>query len=577
MKLVKKTLNSLLLIAIFALIIFLTFKRLPYTFFQQDEWWTFGRYIYREKTGGIIGVLLDTFISGKIHVNPLLKIIYYLEFKQFGTDFPGYAWVSMSIHFINTLLVYYLANLLLKNKRLSLIAATLFGINSISHQAVSWVSATLQTQGAMLFSLLFSVFFLNYLLREKKKKLLLNLSLLCIFMTLMFKEIALPFFLLPVFLVFYSREKNLWAYKNILVPLSLGLMIYLLVRIVIFVNAPPIVLGLTEVLEQPHPSVYFYRIISLPFKLLPESILPTEWLLNSSKMIIRLAYPHFLTQDGTPNPYLVETAGLDLVNYFLSAIMLVVFYACYRIFKKQKKDELAAALIVSLVIIIGSTFLIIFIPGKAGYVSIIEPRHLYGATIGSSLFLVLSLFAFFSLLTKKIGKVLLLVTVIFLPIIGLHIKLVWRDLALLEARSVLRKSFLVTIKNHYPKLPPKVIFYVQSDQAYYGMPAEEKNLPVQSGFGRMLMVWYQDSEEFPGCFYRDIFLHDLIAQGYRYCDGRGFGYFRQYDKFKKAYEENQLSPNEVFVFTFSGKTNQLTDITQEVRARLVQEVKNEKD
>lgn len=569
MKLLTKIRSHFLPIIIFAATIFLVFKTLPDTFFQQDEWSTFGRHIYRGSTGGMMKFFSDSLIAaGKVHFNPILEILYYLEFKQFGINFAGYALVSMAIYFINILLVYYLSILLLKNKYLSILVAALFSVNSISHQAVTWISASLQTQGAILFSLLFSVLFLNYLTQEKKSRKLLYLSLLSIFTALMFKETALSFFLLPVFLVFYSKEKNLMAFKNILIPVSVALAIYTLLRIVVFINAPPIILGLTEVLEQPRPIVHIYRLISLPFKVLPESIIPTEFLLNFSRTIVHLAYPHFITADGTPNPYLIETAGLDLVNYVLSVVILGIFYGCYQIFKKQKRDELAKALIVSLVVIIGSTLLVVFIPGKAGYVSIIEPRHLYGATIGSSLFLVLCFYAFFHFLTKKKNKALLLITIFILPIIFIHIRLVKRDLAILKARSDLRKSFLVTVEKNYPVLPKKVIFYVQSDQAYYGMPVEEKNLPVQSGFGRMLMVWYQDKEKFPGCFYKDVFLHDLIAQGYRYCDGRGFGYFRQYNKLKEALKENQLSPDDVFAFSWEGKTEEFKNITDEIRDKL---------
>lgn len=560
MRLSEKIKSCFLPIIIFAAAIFLVFGRLPYTFFQQDEWNTFGKYIYRESAGGIMKVFLDSLIvSGKVHVNPLLDVGYYLEFKQFGMNFSGYALVSMAILFINTLLVYYLSTLLIKNKYLSILVATLFSVNSISHQAVTWISASLQTQGAILFSLLFAILFL-------KKRL--YLSLLSIFLALMFKETALPFFLLPFFLVFYSKEKSLKSFKNILIPVGMALIIYLLLRIVIFINAPPIILGLTEVLEQPNPMVYIYRIISLPFKVLPQSIFPAEVLLNFSRTIIRLAYPHFIALDGTPNPYLVDTAGLDFVDYALSLILLMIIYACYQIFKNQKKDEFALSLIVSLVVIIGSTILIVFVPGKAGYVSIIEPRYLYGATIGSSLFLVLCLYAFFSLLTKKSDRALLLVTLIILPIIGLHIKLVWRDLALLKMRSDLRKSFLVTVKNAYPVLPKKAVFYLQSDQAYYGMPTEEKNLPVQSGFGRMLMVWYQDKENFPRCFYKDVFLFDLVAQGYRECDDRGFGYFRDYNQLKETLRENNLLVDDVFAFSWKGKTEEFKNITDELRDKL---------
>lgn len=566
---INQVLKLILLTLGFGIIISLIFRGLEKAFFQQDEWGSFGNYFYRMSLGNFSKAFIDSILaSGKVHVNPVSEWLWYLQYEIFGLNFHSYAYVSMIIHLANTLLVYYLSIWLIKNKRLSILVAILFCVNSISHQAVTWVSASLQTQGAILFSLLFSVFFFNYLTQVKKSKKLLYLAILNIFIALLFKETALPFFLLPVLLVFYAKEKSLKFLKDILLPIGIALAVYLLLRIIIFINARPIILGLTEVLEQPNPIVHVYRLFSLPFKVLPESVFPTEHLLNFSRTIIGLAYTHFIAPDGIPNPYLVETAGLDLVNYVLSLILLLNIYLCYRIFKNQKQELFAKALIVSLVVIIGSTVLIIFFPGKAGYASIIEPRYLYGATFGSSLFLVLGFYAFFSYLVKNKGKALLITTIFLLPLINLHIRLVRRDLSLLEARGNLRKSLLVAVKKAYPVLPKKAVFYLESDQAYYGLPEEEKNLPVQSGFGRMLMVWYQETEKFPGCFYKDFFLFDLIAQGYRECDGRGFGYFRDYNQLIEALRENHLSANEVFAFSWKGKTKEFKNITNELRTKL---------
>lgn len=550
-------------------IIYFTYERLPRTFFQQDEWWSFGAYIFREKTGGVAKVLLDSFIvSGKVHFSPLTAIAEFLQFKLFGLSFPGYAYVSIVIHFINTLLVYFLAVFILKRCLISFLIAILFATSSIAHQTVSWISGSTQTQGATLFSLLSVVFILRYLSDSNKRGILFYFSLGSVFMALLFKETALPFFLLPALFFFYSKDKSMRFTKKIFFIFGVSAILYLVIRGIIWFLAPPIELGTEGVLLQPNFTVHLYRLFMLPFKVLPESVFPMGLLLAFSRNFIRLAYPQFIDADGSPNPYIIETAGLDYVNYLLSALLIVLGYLCYRIFKEKQKNELITALILSPIIIIASTVLIIFIPGHAGYASIIEPRHLYGASFGSSLFIVLFLTAV-SLYVSKGSNVQRFVVVFpLIMLMFIHIKLVRRDLQALEDVSNIRKSFLVTMSKDYPKLPKQVVFYTQSDRPYYGMAEEERILPVQIGFGRMLLVWYQHAEKFPTCFYAKSFLLDLLTQGFLYCDGRGFGYFRQYDKMVQTMRENHLRPDDVIAYSWRGFTNEFTNTTSEIQKRL---------
>jgi hypothetical protein len=152
-----------------------------------------------------------------------------------------------------------------------------------------------------------------------------------------------------------------------------------------------------------------------------------------------------------------------------------------------------------------------------------------------------------------------------------HYQNIQRDLITLEKRSVIRKSLLTAVQNDYPKLPEKVIFFTQSDRSYYGMPTSEPTLPVQSGFGRMLLIWYQKTENFPGCLYSDQFLHDFISQGYRYCDNRGFGYFRDYQKLIEAVRSNNIPLENIIAFSWTSENETFVDMTAEFRKRLRQD------
>lgn len=542
--------------------ILVTYWILPKTFFQQDEWWAFGIFTEREQKGGIFQVFFESlFKSGRIHVNPLTELILYFEYTFFYMDFGWYAVVSIALHTVNALLVYTFTHMLINKRIVSFFAALLFATSSIAHQAVSWVATSINTQGSILFSLASAIFLM--------KRSTIVLSYISVFIALLFKETALPFLLLPT--IIKSGKKHLNTIKRAVLPLGIITGAYIALRIVIWFLAPPITYGVSDDLPQPSPIVHAYRVLTIPLKTLAESVVPMQILLDSSRLLVRLAYPHFVGSDGAPNPYLVEYAGLDLIVYVVSAILLVLFFWSYHEFVRRKKLHLATALIISLIIIVASTLLVIFIPGKAGYVSIIEPRHLYGATIGSSMLTVLALYA----LMIKIKTVWLKYFLFAAPIVVIalgHMRLVQNDLQVLYERSALRRSFLETIESKYTALPKRIVFYVESDTAYYGLPAEITILPVQSGFGRMLMVWYQKKEHFPGCLYENAFLHGIDDQGYRYCNGRGVGYYRNYKDLLTATVNNRLNPNEIIAYSWMGRTAQFVDITSETRTKIARDV-----
>ena len=132
-------------------------------------------------------------------------------------------------------------------------------------------------------------------------------------------------------------------------------------------------------------------------------------------------------------------------------------------------------------------------------------------------------------------------------------------------RGEVRKSILTTIQLVYPDLPDKVVVYTQSNQPYYGLPPETKILPFQSGLGQTLLVWYYPTEKFPKEFFADRFLWDIEEQGYKEVGDHGFGYFRDLDLLRDAIGQYNLPGESVIAFSWDGKKNFLTDITQEVR------------
>lgn len=559
MKILKKTFPFLLI----TLFVIFTYWDLPKTFFQQDEWQQFGSLNYFSslpKSSILLAILPPT--QALSHFNPLTVLFFRLEYFLFGINFPPYAIVNVIFHLMNTILVFYFACRLLERKDLALVSGLLFAVNSLSHQAVSWVAASTGLAQSTFFLLLSLIFFL---------KRSFWLSFLLLFFSLLFKETSIFLFLFfSLSWLVWIKEKDFSKGKSVFTPLFIFALIYLLLRLFfLFVPSSPQP-EVTNITPPPF-SVYFYRLVSVPARVLSQSVFPAEFIIQWAEKLIFLAYPQFIALDRVPDPYITQSIVTDLISYYLTAVILIINFLIIRYLDKTREKKLSKALIFSLAFIAIGSLPFMFIPGPAGYFSIFEPRNLYIVSIGASLMLVIFSYSLATFLSKR-KKTINLLTIIFLiPLLIFHIKITRDDLKSLKTISNLRKSFLLKIKTAYSDLPEKVIFYTQSDKPYYGMPEEEKILPVQSGFGRMLMVWYQKNEQFPGCLYENQFLHDLRSQGYQECEGRGFGYFREYDKLVESVRDNQVPVENVITYSWDGEKEKFTDITQLVREQLKKE------
>lgn len=554
----------------------LTFYRLPQTFFQQDEWRAFGIMAITEQNlgEGIRAVLPKTPLE---HLAPLSFLLEFLQFKLFRLNFPPYALVSLSFHFFNALLVYYFLKLISQNRTLGLLGSLLFITNSLSHQATTWMSPATSSQGATLFVLISLILFFKYLKGNQDRAKFLFFSLVSFFVSLMFKESSIFLFIfLPIFWFLFAKEKSFPAFKKLVLPLFFVFFLYMLFRgLFLFNNFGVESIGFrmeTGTTIRTPANTYIYRIAELPFKALPQSFFTTSFLVTLSRNLVLIAYPHWLVTSGSPNPFVVESIALDYINFILSILIFIFALFIYKLLKKFKDEKAIKLLVFSLVFIVASYLPFIFIQGVGGFISIAEPRNLYIPNIGSSIFLALSIMTFSSLISKKMNNkyaALLIIVFLFL-LISSHIKIIRQDLRALDDRSKIRVNILKTIFSSFPNLPEKIIFYTESDTSYYGLPLGNNILPFQSGFGRTLLVWYySNGQKVPKCFFDNDWLYHLDRdQDYKYCQGRGFGYFRKIESLKEALKTNNLLPENVIAFSWNSKNNQFTEITPEIRKLL---------
>lgn len=105
-------------------------------FFAQDEWYAFGNYINKG-----FQVVTDGLIPGQTHYIPLTHIINFLTFENFGLNYDYHAYLSIILHILSTLSVYFFIKELTQNRLVSAMTGLLFALSPGAHQATSWVFA----------------------------------------------------------------------------------------------------------------------------------------------------------------------------------------------------------------------------------------------------------------------------------------------------------------------------------------------------------------------------------------------------------------------------------------------------
>lgn len=556
--------NRFLYIVFFAylLIAIITFGKLPRTFFQQDEWAIFGNIIFTDKAG--ISLFDRFFVYEQYtHLVPFSNALTLVQYRLYGIDFAPYAITSVAFHLVNAFLVFVLAFVLLKKKWLAVLSGGIFLINSISHQAVTWIATSAGTETSTTVLLLSLISFGAYVTDGERTRRLLWVSLVLFIFSLGFKETSLFVFLFyPLFWFIFSRKRSIFSARKIILPLGIAGLLYVSVRLYFFSALSTSIISQPELSQPPFP-VYLYRMVALPIRILAQSFVPVPFILKGARGLVLLAYPHFVT-DHTPDPYVVESAGADILSFFIFCVILMVRYFVQR----WKNKNVTRLFDVSLIFITMSALPFIVVPGVAGYLSLIDGRHLYLTGIFSAVLLAIVIYTAVAWLRKK--RFAVLSVILLIGLVGAyHILKIGKDIDYQVALAKVRVPILEQIISTYPTLPKNVVFYVSSDTPYYGLPYEEPIVPFQSGFGQTLLVWYNErGENFPACFFEKQYLYVLLSQDYKECAGRGFGYYRKADALEQAVGQFHIRPEQVIAFQYNSGTNTLVDITKDTRSLL---------
>jgi protein O-mannosyl-transferase len=144
--------------------------------------------------------LFSTYVMGNYH--PLTMLIYAVEYQIFALDATGYHAISLLLHLVNVVLVFYAVFYLSNNTIVALVASLFFGIHPMHVESVAWASELKD----LLYSFFFLgayIFYLRYLNNQSKGAYYLSIILfLC---SLLSKGMAAPF---PIILLLTDYFKG---------------------------------------------------------------------------------------------------------------------------------------------------------------------------------------------------------------------------------------------------------------------------------------------------------------------------------------------------------------------------------
>jgi len=543
----KNILKLILIFLVLSVVVLFLYMPVFKNFFQQDEWAGFANYY----SVGYNQYILNSLLPDPGHYVPLFKMVFATEFKFFGFNHNIWVMVSILWHILNSFLVYLLAKKIFKLEWQSITSSILFAVFAAGQQATSWVVANGATQGATTFVILSLIYFFDNKI---------GLSLVMLVVSMLFKEISIGIFaFIPLIIIFqnYVQKKKMFD-KRIFYFLGVTVF-YIIFRYLTFlgifsdVKAPVIT-------ESQSKLEILFNIATFPIKAIAQTSIPSFVYLETSKLIAE-KLPDGIA--GAPATTFFDNFYLKYVFQSLNLLVFIIILLITIFVASFKKNRLTAISVFGLIFVAISSVIYALSPGRSGFVPIIDSRNLYLPSIGIIFFLV----GIVSVIKKwKLSVLILFILILF------NIIITRLELNKISDVGQDRIKILHQISKDNLKLSNKQIFYIESDTSYYGLPDEIRILPFQSGFGQTLLVWYSNYTDFPKDFYKDHFLWDIDSQGYKEIDGRGFGYFRNFDLLITTLKEYNLPVDSVIAYSWNSKESKLTNITEVTRSKL----KNEK-
>ena len=275
--------------------------------------------------------IFSSFEMGNYH--PVTVLVQAIEFHFFGKDASGFHTVSLLLHIINSLLLFYFIRIFFKNSIAAFIASLLFAIHPLHVESVSWVAA----QKDLLYTGFYFaalIFYCQFVQSQRKRKIFYLLLVLAFILSNLSKGQAVTLPVILVLMDWYSERKISLKHLPEKIPLFAISVVFGVVAIIAQKQSASI-----QELEEHSFLVQFlfafYALVSylihfiFPLNLsayypYPEKISGAyPWLVYTTPIIVFIvAYLVFFFRKK--NPELVFGSLFFLVNIFLVLQLLPV-------------------------------------------------------------------------------------------------------------------------------------------------------------------------------------------------------------------------------------------------------------
>ncbi len=179
--------------------------------------------------------------SGESSYRPIVTISYFIDYHLWGLNPFGFHLHNLILHIANAILLYFLINLISKNKSLSLLTTLLFALHPVNSETVNVISFR-EDLLIFLFSLSSFILFIKMSDYAGKRKTFLYYTSIILFLLALFsKEMAVT---LPILLILYDYLIKKAPGKNILNSLKsrylcyiIALLFYCIIRFQFITNS----------------------------------------------------------------------------------------------------------------------------------------------------------------------------------------------------------------------------------------------------------------------------------------------------------------------------------------------------
>lgn len=512
-------------------------------FFQQDEWAGLGGFYSLSGLSlgnSLIDLYLPMFKSGVAHFLPFLPITNFVRYTLFDLNYPLYALSALVTHVIAVISVYILISRISSKKIIAFVAALLFSLSASSSQAVIWVGTSIPTQCALIFSCWSIIKWFEWLKNKKQSSFI--WSILFLILAIGYKETAL-FLLIFLPVVHFIVKKKIS--KQVFMPLVGISLSYILLRIIVLTTSSNLGNALLSTFTLFKNACVAY--LQVAIKGVSQTLVPLEaWVLVGKKIVKIITYFRLPIEYSNVDVF-VENTIVKVLLYIVGLLLIGTF-----VYKKKY---------IYLVFLLSSFMPLAFISTGELQGTFISQRNLYIPSI--------PVFALVSEMALSLSKRKKLIAYLFIAsLVCVHLVTLREQISSMNEIGLQRKSILEQIREEYPKLPQKAVFYIESDRSYYNIPLTVKIPPFQSGFGQTLLVWYFPNAGFSKNYFKDRFLWEIDSQGYKETDSRGFGFFRELDLLKETIKQYNLSTESIIAFRWNSTSNTLENITKEIQEKL---------